>query len=291
MKTSRLFVPIISFLTAAVTVGCTGVALLDPKGPIGEAERYVILVALGLMAIVVVPVFFMAVWFPAKYRESNSSSRYEPRWNHSLVIETLMWGFPIAIVLILGFLAWTRTHALDPYRPIASVNKPINVDVVCLDWKWLFIYPDQGVAVVNEMVFPVDVPVAFRITSASVMASFFIPQLGSQIYAMAGMRTRLHLLANEVGSYSGHNQQFTGQGYSDMHFETHVVSQEEFQAWIQKVRQSSDKLDMDRYEAVAKPSEGFFPITYFSSVRPALFDYVVTQFNPHMQRGASKAME
>ena len=163
-----------------------------------------------------------------------------PKWSYSAKIDFFMWAVPIAIVTVLAILAWTRTHSLDPYKPIPSADKPINIEAVSLDWKWLFIYPDQNIATVNQITFPVNVPVSFKLTSDTVMTSFFIPQLGSQIYAMAGMQTRLHLLADKPGTYAGHNQQFSGRGYADMHFKANAVSREEFQAWVQKIRQSPE---------------------------------------------------
>ncbi len=254
--------------------------LLNPKGPIGEEQRFIIIAAIGLMLIVLIPVFIMAFWFPLKYRASNTKSNYTPKWNYSGKIEFFMWGIPIAIVTVLAILAWTKTLTLDPYRPIQSSAKPINIEVVCLDWKWLFIYPDENIAAVNQITFPVNVPVSFRLTSDTVMASFFMPQLGSQIYTMAGMQTRLHLLANKPGAYAGHNQQLTGTGFANMHFKAHAVSAEEFQSWVKKVRQSPEKLDLERYEKLAKPSDGYYPITYFSSVEPDLFLYIIRKFDP-----------
>ncbi|MGC2692862.1 MAG: COX aromatic rich motif-containing protein, partial [Desulfobaccales bacterium] len=217
--------------------------------------------------------------FPLKYRASNTKSTYMPKWSSSAKIDLVMWAVPIAIVTVLSILAWTRTHALDPYKPIPSANPPINIEAVSLDWKWLFIYPDQNIAAVNQLTFPVNVPLSFRLTSDTVMTSFFIPQLGSQIYAMAGMQTRLHLMASKPGTYSGHNQQFSGPGYADMFFDANAVSREEFQAWVQKIRQSPQKLDQDRYEELAKPSLGH-PVLYFSAVKPDLFEYVLRKFDP-----------
>ncbi len=282
MKRKKYFVLVgLSSLCAAIFLGgCSSVLLFNPKGPIGESERFVIIAAIVLMLIVVIPVFVMGFWFPRKYRASNTESTYMPKWSRSAKIEFFMWGVPFAIVTLLAILAWTRTHSLDPYKPILSADKPITIEVVCLDWKWLFIYPDQNIATVNQITFPVNVPVSFKITSDTVMASFFIPQLGSQIYAMAGMQTRLHLMADKPGTYAGHNQQFTGRGYADMHFKAHAVSREEFLSWVQKIRQSSEKLDLDRYEKLAKPSFGYYPVTYFSSVKPHLFEHILRKFNP-----------
>ncbi|MGO9120959.1 MAG: ubiquinol oxidase subunit II [Desulfomonilaceae bacterium] len=286
MKTKNYFIFVGLSSLAAVTLlgGCSTVLLFDPKGPIGEAERFLIIAAIVLMLIVLIPVFIMAFWFPVKYRASNTESTYMPKWSYSAIIDFFMWAVPIAIVTVLAILAWTETHSLDPYKPIPSADKPINIEAVSLDWKWLFIYPDQNIATVNQITFPVNVPVSFKLTSDTVMTSFFIPQLGSQIYAMAGMQTRLHLLASKPGTYEGHNQQFSGPGYADMYFDANAVSREEFQAWVQKIRQSPGKLDLDRYEELARPNIGH-PVLYFSSVKPDLFDYILRKFDPNWGHG------
>jgi cytochrome o ubiquinol oxidase subunit II len=294
MKRKRysVLVGLSSLCAATLLGGCSSILLFDPKGPIGEAERFVIIAAIALMLIVVIPVFFMAFWFPLKFRASNPEATYMPKWSYSGKIEFFMWAIPFAIVTVLAILAWTSTHALDPYKPIASTEQPINIEAVSLDWKWLFIYPDHNIATVNQITFPVNVPVSFKLTSETVMTSFFIPQLGSQIYAMGGMQTQLHLLADKPGVYAGHNQQYSGRGYSDMQFTANAVSREEFQSWAQKIKQSSEKLDVDRYKKLAKPSVGD-PVTYFSSVEPDLFKYIIRQFDPnwgkdmeHMSKGA-----
>jgi len=279
-KKYSVLVSLLSLSAVTFLGGCSTILLFNPKGPIGESERFVIIAAIALMLIVVIPVFIMAFWFPLKYRASNTASTYMPKWSYSAKIDLVMWAVPIAIVTVLAILAWTRTHALDPYKPIPSAAKPINIEAVSLDWKWLFIYPDQNIATVNEITFPVKVPVSFKLTSQTVMTSFFIPQLGSQMYAMGGMQTRLHLLADKPGTYAGHNQQISGRGYANMHFQAKAVSPEEFQAWMQKVRQSPEKLDLNRYEKLAKPSNGYYPVTFFSSVEPDLFLYILRKFDP-----------
>ena len=192
-------------------------------------------------------------------------------------IDGAIWLVPVAIVIVLAYLTWTGTFRLDPYKPIASGAKPLTIEVVSLDWKWLFIYPDQDIAAVNQLVFPAGVPLSFRLTSDTVMTSFFIPQLGSQMYAMAGMQTRLHLMADEPGVYAGQNQEFSGRGYADMHFKAIATSPEEFQAWVEKARQSPEKLDLARYEELRKPTIGD-PVTYFSSVKPGLFEHVMSKY-------------
>lgn len=259
--------------------GCSEMVLLHPKGPIGDSERRLIIVAFVLMLLVVVPVIVMAIWFPLKYRASNPKAKYDPTWTHSGRIETVVWLVPLAIVLVLSVITWRETHRLDPYRPLDVGVEPLRVDVVSLDWKWLFIYPDQGIAVVNELVFPARVPLSFRLTSDTVMTSFFIPQLGSQIYAMGGMQTRLHLMADTEGVYAGQNQQFSGRGFPTMTFAAKALSQQAFEAWVQKVKASPDKLDIARLDALRKPSEKD-PVQLFSSIAPGLFEYVMHKTAP-----------
>jgi cytochrome o ubiquinol oxidase subunit 2 len=257
--------------------GCSDMLLLDPRGPIGEAERFLIIMAFVLMLIVVIPVFVMVFWFSLRYRASNTKATYTPKWDYSAKLDWVVWLVPIAIVTVLAYLTWTRTFQLDPYKPIESDVKPVRIEVVSLDWKWLFIYPDYNIASVNQLVFPTNVPLSLRLTSDTVMISFFIPQLGSQMYAMAGMQTRLHLMADEPGTYAGQNQEFSGRGYADMHFKAIAVSREQFEAWVQNTRQSLDKLDPARYKKLAKPSVGH-AVMYFSSVKPGLFDLIIRKY-------------
>lgn len=279
-----------SLVTIACLGGCSHMVLFDPKGPIGEAERFLIVMAFALMLIVVIPVFVMVLWFSLRYRASNAKAAYRPKWSYSARIDLVVWLIPIAIVTALAYLAWTGTCQLDPYKPIDPDVKPVSIEVVSLDWNWLFIYPDHNIAVVNQLVFPAKVPLSFRLTSDTVMTSFFIPQLGSQIYAMAGMQTRLHLMADEPGVYAGQNQEFSGRGYADMHFKAIATSQKEFEAWVQKAKQSSNKLDLTRYEELEKPNVGY-PVTCFSSVKPDLFEHILSKYMGWMgERGEMEKM-
>ena len=269
---------LVSIAPAFLLSGCNNLDLLAPKGPIGAAEKSLIATSTWAMLIVVIPVIFLTLLFAWRYRASNKSAEYRPNWSHSTAIEIAVWTIPALIILFLAVLTWKSTHELDPYKPLESDVKPINVEVVALDWKWLFIYPDLGIASVNQLAIPVGTPVNFRITSDTVMNSFFIPQLGGQIYAMAGMQTRLHLLAEEPGDYAGTSANFSGKGFSDMKFRTLAESPEEFNAWVAKARASTDHLDMDRYYAVAKPEEKA-AVSYFSSVDPKLFNNIVARYN------------
>jgi len=232
----------------------------------------------------------MTIWFPWKYRHTNKRATYAPKWSRSMKIEVVVWLVPAVIVTILAILVWDTTHRLDPYKPIDTGVQPIHIEVVSLDWKWLFVYPDLNIATVNELVFPAQVPLSFRITSTTVMTSFFIPQLGSQIYAMAGMQTRLHLLADEPGTYAGQNQQYSGHGYANMRFDAIATTREAFDDWVEKVRQSPDTLDSARYAALEKPSPSA-PVTFFSSVKPGLFDTILHQFDQTMNMHSGTVKE
>lgn len=267
--------------------GCANqLALLDPLGPIGAEEKTLILIAFALMLVVVVPVIFMTFWFAWRYRASNKAAIYAPKWDTSGKIEAVVWAVPALIVAALGALAWESSHALDPYKPMDPALKPIHVEAVALDWKWLFIYPDLGIATVNRLVFPAGVPVSFRITSDSVMNSFFIPRLGSQIYAMAGMQTRLHLLADHPGIYRGLNTQFSGAGFSSQHFQAIATSGRGFEAWIRQVKASPRRLDEAAFRKLEVPSQRY-PVTYFSAVKPQLFSEIIRKYLPNRPPSAA----
>jgi cytochrome o ubiquinol oxidase subunit II len=252
--------------------------LLDPKGSIGMAEKELIATSTWAMLIVVVPVILLTLLFAWRYRAGNTQADYRPKWAHSTAIEVVIWTIPSLIILFLAVLTWKTTHELDPYKPLQSEMKPIRVEVVALDWKWLFIYPDLGIATVNQIAMPVGTPVNFIITSDSVMNSFFIPQLGSQVYAMAGMQTQLHLIADESGDFAGMSANFSGKGFSDMKFRALAKSPADFDAWVDQVRASKDRLDMDRYHVVSQPEEKA-SVGYFSSVDPKLFNNIIARYN------------
>jgi cytochrome o ubiquinol oxidase subunit II len=257
--------------------GCSRrMALLDPAGPIGAHEKSVILIALGLMLIVVVPVFLMTFGFAWHYRASNKKATYAPKWAESTGIEATIWLVPALIVSALAALAWSTTHALSPYHSLAAAQKPVHVDVVAMDWKWLFIYPDQHIATVNQLVFPAGAPLSLRLTSDAVTSSFFIPRLGTQIYAMPGMETKLHLEADKPGTYTGRNFQLSGRGYAWMRFQAVATSPRDFAAWAKKVEDSPQKLDAATLAAIEKPSIAN-PVTYYAGAPPQLFDRVINQ--------------
>ncbi|AAZ40883.1 cytochrome o ubiquinol oxidase, subunit II [Candidatus Blochmanniella pennsylvanica str. BPEN] len=280
-KHRKIYISLLLYSLITVLNGCSDLVLLHPRGQIGMEERSLILTAFGLMLSIVVPVIVMTIFFTIKYRASNlRNTQYSPNWVNSKEIEFIVWAVPILIIIFLGTVTWKSTHKLDPKNPIvSSTEQPIIINVISLDWKWLFIYPKQNIAVVNELVFPAHIPIKFNVTSNSVMNSFFIPQLGGQIYAMAGMRTELYLIANAAGRYKGISSNFSGQGFSGMKF-TVVATQtkQEFEQWIQKARKSSHQINnMSIYEELAKPSE-YHPIIYFSNVQPNLFYNVINKF-------------
>jgi cytochrome o ubiquinol oxidase subunit 2 len=272
----RTLSTLLGALTLSVMSGCR-LELLEPAGAVGAQEKTLILAALGLMLLVVVPVIVLTLVFAWRYRASNPRAAYAPKWAHSTVIEVVVWTVPCVIVAILGAMIWRTTRALDPYRPLESTVKPVRVDVIALDWKWLFIYPDYGVASVNRLAIPVNTPVDFRLTAASLMNSFFIPRLGTQVYAMAGMQTQLHLVADEPGIYRGMSAAFSGEGFSDMHFEAVATSGVEFENWIRKAKESPQSLDAATYRALEKPTHGMLPEVY-AGVAPELFEGVVNRF-------------
>lgn len=275
---------VIGFVWVTVFLSsCSKMVVLNPKGPIGSEERFLIYISFALMLIVIIPVFVMAFWFAFRYRASNKKADYNPKWTDSKKVEFVIWVVPILIVAALSYLTITRTSSLDPYKPIKSNVKPVRVEVVSLDWNWLFIYPDYNIASVNELVFPEKAPLSFRLTSATVMTSFFIPQLGSQMYVMAGMKTQLNLMASDTGTFDGKNVEFSGHGYANMHFKAIATTPEQFEDWVQKVKQSKDSLSMKMYMHVSQPNVGY-PVTFYSSVVPGLFDHIADQYMGWMGR-------
>ncbi|TAL55961.1 ubiquinol oxidase subunit II [Pandoraea sp.] len=274
---TRKFLTALSACAALLLGGCDNLTLLNPKGQIGADEKSIIITATVLMLLVVVPVIIMTFAFAWKYRASNKQAKFDPKWSHSTKIEMVVWLVPCAIIAVLAVITWNTSHTLDPYRPLDSDVKPVRIEAVAMDWKWLFIYPDLHIATVNQIAVPVNTPINFQITSDSVMNSFFIPQLGSQVYAMAGMETKLHLIANHVGTYDGISANFSGDGFSDMKFTTLAKSDSDFEAWVKQVKASPTQLDTNAYKALAKPSQNN-PVTFYSSVNPQLYHDILAQY-------------
>jgi cytochrome o ubiquinol oxidase subunit 2 len=250
--------------------------LLDPKGQVGLDQRNLIITATLLM-LVVVPVIVMTFAFAWKYRASNTKATYAPKWSHSTKIEIAVWLVPVLIIIALGYITYKSTHELDPYRPLESDVPPITIEVVALDWKWLFIYPEQGIATVNKIVFPANTPINFKVTSDAVMNSFFIPGLGGQIYAMAGMQTKLHLIANQNAELDGISANYSGAGFTGMKFKAIATTQEDFNAWVQEAKSSPKQLEKAEYEALAKPSQNN-PVELYSSYTPDLFQKIIDKY-------------
>ena len=255
--------------------GCVP-AVLDPAGPVGTQEKMILLDSVGIMLVVVVPTIIATLAFAFWYRASNPKARRLPDFEYSGRIEMVVWSIPILVIIFLGGLAWVSSHELDPAKPLASPNKPLEVQVVSLDWKWLFIYPQQGVASVNALTIPAGVPVHFSLTSASVMNTFFVPQLGGMIYTMNGMADQLNLQADHPGTYYGESAHYSGDGFSDMNFTVTAVSPQDFAAWVQKTHGAGPALDGGAYQALARQSIKVAPFTY-GSTDPNLFQAIVSQ--------------
>jgi len=269
---SRCLLLCAAFLVAS----CHQTGVLDPQGPVAAAERLLLINSTEIMLVVVLPVVLMTLGFAWWFRSSNARADHSPEWAYEGGIEFVVWSIPALVVILLGGVNWIGSYQLDPRAPIASDAKPLNVDVVALDWKWLFIYPDQGIATVNQLVVPAGTPIAFRLTSATVMNSFFVPQLGSQIYTMGGMTTHLNLLADKPGEYPGFSANFSGDGFSDMRFIVKSVPAGDFNGWITQARGSGSALDDAGYAALAKPSQAVPPTTY-RAVDPKLFDRILEE--------------
>jgi cytochrome o ubiquinol oxidase subunit II len=249
-------------------------AVLDPQGVVGVAEKTILIDSLAIMLAIVVPTIAATLAFAWWFRAGNTKATYLPDFEYSGRLELLVWSIPAMTVLLVGGVAWVGAHDLDPGKPLSSTVKPVNVQVVSLDWKWLFIYPEQGIASVNKLVVPVGTPISFELTSSSVMNSFFVPQLGSQIYAMSGMATRLQLQADHVGTYPGFSAMFSGDGFADMRFAVDAVSSDKFAQWVSQAREAGPMLDTRSYKDLTKPSQAVAPFTY-RAVAADLFSGIV----------------
>src|SRR5271169_5009212 len=259
-----------------LVASCQQAGVLDPQGPIAAAQLLLLINSTAIMLVVVVPVILATLWFAWWYRASNPHAARASDEGFEGRIEFVVWSIPVLIVILLGGVIWISSHQLDPRAPIPAKADPLRVEVVALDWKWLFIYPDQGVGAVNQLVIPVGTPVNFRLTSATVMNSFFVPQLGSQIYTMGGMTTHLNLLADNPGEFPGFSANFSGDGFADMRFVVKSVPAGDFDRWVATARSTGSALDDAAYAALAKPSKAVPPTTY-RSVEPKLFDRIIEQ--------------
>jgi cytochrome o ubiquinol oxidase subunit 2 len=265
-----------------VSGGCSR-GVLNPQGPIGADEKVILFDATAIMLAVVIPVIVCTLAFAWWFRSRNKRAQRRPDWEYSGRIEFVTWSIPAMIVLFLGAIAWIGSHDLDPPKPLISNVKPVEIEVVSLDWKWLFIYPQEHVGALNQLVIPVNTPVHFKLTSESVMNSFFVPQLGSQIYTMAGMTTQLNLMASHEGTFNGISAQFSGDGFSDMRFDVRAVPLEEYKTWVASTKANGESLDTARYVQLANPSRDDKPAT-FGQVSAGLFESIVHS------HGAPKAL-
>jgi cytochrome o ubiquinol oxidase subunit 2 len=281
-KHCRNFLVLGTLLTLLpLLAGCDS-AVLDPAGSVAREQRDIIAISTVLMLLIIVPVIFLIVLFAWRYRQSNKDATYDPHFDHSTTLELVIWSAPLLIIICLGALTWSSTHLLDPFRPLDSVSNrpqdasaaPLHVQVVSLDWKWLFIYPDQNIATVNELVIPVDRQVRFVITSSNMMNTFYAPTLAGMIYAMPGMQSTLHAVLNRAGEFDGLSANYSGAGFSDMHFKLRGVDQAGFERWIAEVKASGKDLKAPSYLNLAKPSKRV-PVMHFAPVQPDLYQRIL----------------
>ncbi len=276
---------ILSLLFLGMFAACVGyisthnIPVLNPDGMIGLKERRLLITASILMLIVVIPVFIFTFAFAWKYRENNESARHEPDWEHNYIAEYCWWGVPLVIIVILAIITWKSSHELNPFKPLESDKKPITIQAVALQWKWLFIYPEQGIAVVNYLQFPEKTPLNFEITADAPMNSFWIPQLGGQIYAMPAMRSKLHLIANQTGVFRGCSSNISGTGFAGMYFKARSSTEEEFDAWVDSVKQSPNSMELEKYNQLVKPTE-YVPVAYYNLAQEDLFDQILMKYLP-----------
>jgi len=270
---------ILALLPLLAALGGCNFVVLDPAGDVAMQQRDLVIISTILMLVIIIPVMSLTVWFAWRYRQSNKDAPYSPDWDHSTQLELVIWSAPLLIIICLGAITWMGTHLLDPYRPldrlaagkpVTQEAKPIDVNVVALDWKWLFIYPEYGIATVNELAAPVNRPIQFKITSSSVMNSFYIPALAGQIYAMPGMETKLHAVINEPGTYRGFSANYSGAGFSGMRFTFLGMPEDGFDKWVADVKAGGGELDRAGYLQLEKPSENE-PVRRYANVDPALY--------------------
>jgi cytochrome o ubiquinol oxidase subunit 2 len=261
-----------------VLSGCNG-GLMDPVGPVASAEKTILINSTAIMLAIIIPTMIATIAFAWWFRRGNSKAVYRPDWEYSGAVELVVWAIPAMTIMLLGGIAWIGSHDLEPSKPLKSAARPINVEVVSLDWKWLFIYPDQGIATVNQLVVPAGTPVSFRLTSATVWNAFFVPQMGTMIYTMPRMTTRLNLQADREGVYEGQSSHFSGDGFPGMQFKVQALPPDQFAMWAQGARGGGATLDAAGYAQLEKPSSYVKPITY-GVVAPGLFDAIVANRLP-----------
>jgi cytochrome o ubiquinol oxidase subunit II len=261
----------------AAYLSTANIDVLNPKGTIASQEKDLIVKSVLLMALVVIPVYILTFAIAWKYREGNKKAKYSPDWDHSPALETIWWAVPTILILVLSVMTWSSSHSLDPFKPLVSNKKPLTVQVVALQWKWLFIYPEQHIASVNMLEMPVDRPVNFQITADAPMNSFWIPSLGGQIYAMSGMSTKLHLMASETGEYNGSSANISGRGFAGMNFIARATSQADFDNWVSSNQKILEQLDLAAYTKLSAPSENN-AVSFYTVPENNLYDYIIAKF-------------
>ncbi len=283
-KRLKIVLPILFSFGIVVVFGIflrgRDIAVIHPAGTVAERQKDLLIFATLLGMVVIIPVFAMTIFFAWRYREGNKKANYQPEWSSNNLLEFIWWGIPIIIILILSVVTWQSSYELDPYRPLESETKPVTIQVVALQWKWLFIYPEQDIATVNLVQFPEDTPVNFEITSDAPMNSFWIPKLGGQVYAMNGMVTKLHLQADEVGEYEGVSANISGEGFAGMKFVAKASSQTEFEEWAKAAKHSGNKLTLDEYDKLTKPSKSN-PVALYSLAVDNLRDSILDKYMRH----------
>src|SRR6202045_2647607 len=270
---SAMWLRAISMTSAAMLMASCNEGVLDPHGPVGKAERVILFDSTAIMLAVVIPVIVLTLVFAWWFRARNKRARYRPDWEYSGRIEMIIWSIPALIILFLGGIAWTGSHDLDPPLPLAESTPPLDIEVISLDWRWLFIYPKEGIASMNRLVVPAGVPLRFRLTSTTVMNSFFVPQLGSQIYTMPNMVTRLNLEADQPGTFEGLSAQFSGDGFSDMRFDLVSMAPDAFQDWVSTAKAQGGVLAASTVAELIKPAKAEGAQTY-AQVSEGLFDRI-----------------
>ena len=281
----RLAWPAAALAAATALAGCSKAVVLNPAGDVAAQQGQLVITATLLMLVIIVPVIALTLFFAWKYRQGNTEAEYDPEWHHSTKLELVIWSVPLAIIIILGALTWVTTHKLDPYRPLDRIDaqrpvpaglKPLEVQVVAMDWKWLFVYPEQGIALVNELAAPVDRPIHFKLTATSTMNAFYVPDLAGMVYAMPGMQTELHGVINKAGVFPGLASHNSGAGFSGMTFKFHGLSDAGFAQWVQQAQAEGKTLDKSTYLQLAKPSERD-PVQRFARVDADLYDRVLNR--------------
>lgn len=266
------------------------IAVLQPKGIIAEQQRNLLVFATILSLLVVLPVYAMTFYIARTYRESNQKAEYKPDWDHSNKLEAIWWGLPILLISILAVIAWNSSHSLDPSKPLSSTKKPVRVQVIALEWKWLFIYPEQGIASINTLHIPANTPINFEITADAPMNSLWIPELGGQIYAMAGMNTKLHLMANQTGNFNGSSANLSGEGFSGMKFITHAVSPGDFTDWAASIASASPEyLSQEAYQGLTVPTKNILP-SYYGRIDRSVYAKVIKKYMPLQDPAESDMM-